>query len=224
VVKSPRANRLRVFDASASHAEARGRVPRAEADGFSILEIIVVCGIIGVIAAIAAPLFGNAIANFRLSGDARAVSNNAAAAKMRAASDFSRVRLYVDLAARTHRIQTFDKTTSICCWVTQGGTTALSVGVSFGYGVVTTPPPNTQGTIGQAPLCVDDTGADILNTACIMFNSRGVPVSNPSFAPTGVDAVYLTDGAAVYGVTIAATGLQRMWRTLPVAIPAWVRN
>ena len=189
------------------------------------MEIIVVCGIIGVIAAIASPLFGNAIANFRLSGDARGVSNNAAVAKMRAASDFSRVRLYVDLAAKTHRIQSFDKTSSICCWVTQGGTTALSVGVSFGYGVVTTPPPNTQGTIGQAPLCTDDMGADIPNTACIMFNSRGVPITNgPSFAPTGLDAVYVTDGTAVYGVTVAATGLLRMWRTLPVAIPAWVRN
>ena len=188
-----------------------------------MLEIIVVVGIIGVIGAIAAPLFNNAIAGFRLSGDARGVSNALAVAKMRAASDFSRVRLYVDLSARTHRIQAFDKTSAICCWVTQGGITSLSTGVSFGYGVATTPPPNTQGTIGQAPLCTDDTGADILNTACIMFDSRGVPINN-SFAPTGIDAIYLTDGAEVYGVTIAATGLLRMWRTLPVAIPLWVRS
>lgn len=200
-------------------------VKSSHSRGFSILEIVVVCGIIGVLAAIASPLFGNAIAGFRLSGDARGVSNSAAVAKMRAASEFSRVRLYVDLAAKTHRIQSFDKTSSICCWITQGGTTALSTGVSFGYGVVTMPPPNTQGTISQAPLCTDDMGADIPNTACIMFNSRGVPIGNgPSFAPMGIDAVYVTDGAAVYGVTVAATGLLRMWRALPVAIPAWVRN
>ena len=91
--------------------------------------------------------------------------------------------------------------------------------------IVTTPPPNTQGLIGQAPLCVDDMGADIPGTACIMFNSRGVPVGNgPAFAPIGTYALYVTDGSAVYGVTIAATGLFRMWRTLPVAIPEWVRN
>ena len=194
-------------------------------NGFSLMEIIVVCGIIGVLAAIAAPLFANAIARFRLSGDARGMSNAAAVSKMRAASDFSRVRLYVDLTARTHKVQVFDKTSAVCCWITQGGTTTLSSGVSFGYGVVATPPPNTQGTIGQAPLCVDDTGADIAGTACIMFNSRGVPVGNgPSFSPTGVDGLYVTDGSAVFGVTVAATGLLRMWTTLPLSTPNWVRN
>jgi len=187
------------------------------------MEIVVVVGIIGVLSAIAAPMFNNAIAGFRLSGDARGVSNAAAVAKMRAASDFSRVRLYVDLSGRTHRLQLFDKTSAVCCWVTQGGTTSLSTGVSFSYGVVTTPPPNTQGTIGQAPLCLDNTGTPIPGTACIMFNSRGVPIDN-AFAPTGVDALYVTDGQAVYGVTIATTGLLRLWRALPVAIPAWVRN
>jgi hypothetical protein len=45
-----------------------------------------------------------------------------------------------------------------------------------------------------------------------MFNSRGVPVDS-SFAPTASDALYVTDGAAVYGLTIAATGMMRTWRT-----------
>jgi prepilin-type N-terminal cleavage/methylation domain-containing protein len=197
--------------------------PRAH--GFSLIEVLIVVGLIGVLSAIAVPMFANAMANFRLSGDARSVSNATAAAKMRAASDFSRVRIYVDLAAKTHRLQTFDKTSAVCCWITQGGTTALSSGVTFGYGVVTAPPPNTQGTIGQAPLCVDDAGANIANTACVMFNSRGVPIGNgPSYASTGVDALYVTDGSAIYGVTVAATGLVRTWRTLPLATPAWVRN
>jgi Tfp pilus assembly protein FimT len=189
------------------------------------MEIVVVCGIIGVLGAIAAPMFGNAIANFRLGGDARGVSNATAVAKMQAASAFSRVRLYVDLTARTYQQQIFDKTSAICCWVTQGGTTSLSSGVSFGYGVVGTPPASTQGTIGQAPFCVDNTNANIVGTACIVFNSRGVPVSNyPAFAPTNSDAVYVTDGTAVYGVTIAATGLLRMWHTPPAVTPTWARN
>jgi prepilin-type N-terminal cleavage/methylation domain-containing protein len=201
------------------------KTQRATANGFSLIEIMVVVGIIGVLGALAAPSFNNAIASFRLSGDARGISNSAALAKMRAASDFSRVRLYIDLSAKTHRIQVFDKTSDICCWVNQGGTTSLSTGVSYGYGVVTVPPPNTQGIIQQAPLCTDDTGANIAGTACIMFNSRGVPIGNgPSYAPIGLDAIYVTDGQAVYGVTIAATGLLRMWRAFPVAIPAWVRN
>jgi Tfp pilus assembly protein FimT len=187
------------------------------------MEIVVVVGIIGVLSVLAMPLFDNAIAGFRVSGDARGVSNSAALAKMRAASDFSRVRLYVDLSARTHRIQTFDKTDDICCWITQGGITSLSTGVNYGFGPVTVPPPSTQTLIGQAPMCRDDTNMDVPNTACVVFNSRGTPI-DPSGAPEGKDAIYLTDGQAVYGVTVAATGLLRMWRTLPVVIPAWVRN
>ena len=45
-----------------------------------------------------------------------------------------------------------------------------------------------------------------------------------AFAPTGIDALYVTDGTAVYGVTVAATGMLRLWRTLPVATPTWVLN
>src|SRR5213083_2409496 len=123
------------------------------------MEMVVVCGIIGVLGAIAAPMFNNAIASFRVSGDARGVSNATAVAKMRAAADFSRVRVYADLSAGTHRMQVFEKpsvTYPLGRWVTQGGDTSLSTGVSFGYGPVTASPPVTQGTIGQAPLCVDD--------------------------------------------------------------------
>jgi prepilin-type N-terminal cleavage/methylation domain-containing protein len=188
-------------------------------NGFSLLEIVLVVGLIGVISAIAVPMFGNAIAGFRLSGDARSVSNAAAVAKMRAASDFSRARIFIDLTAGTHHIERWNKTTS--AWNVEGGITMLSSGVSFSYGPVTVPPPNTQATIGQASQCLDDTATPIANTACIMFNSRGVPI-DASFAPTGADALYLTDGSAVYSVTIAATGMLRLWRALPVAVPTWV--
>ena len=190
-----------------------------KSDGLSILEIVVVVALIGVISAIAVPMFGNAIASFRLSGDARSVSNAAAVAKMRAASDFSRARIYIDLTANTHHIERWNKAAS--AWQIEGGVTMLSTGVSFSFAPVTVPPPNTQATIGQASQCLDDMNSPIANTACIMFNSRGVPI-DASLAPTGADALYLTDGTAVYGVTVAATGMLRLWRALPVAVPTWV--
>lgn len=187
--------------------------------GYSLIEIMVVVLLTGVVAAIAVPMMSNTLGFFRLSGDARSISNSVAVAKMRAASDFSRVRLYVDLSTKSHHIESWDKVNST--WVVEGGTTSLSSNVTFGFGAVGAPPPNTQAAIAQAPLCTNDAGAVIGNTACFMFNSRGVPIDS-TFSPTAVDALYLTDGSAVYGVTAAATGMIRLWRTLPTATPTWV--
>ena len=53
-----------------------------------------------------------------------------------------------------------------------------------------------------------------------MFNSRGIPV-DATGAPTAVDALYLTDGTAVYGVTVSATSAIVLWRTLPATSPSW---
>jgi prepilin-type N-terminal cleavage/methylation domain-containing protein len=187
--------------------------------GFSLMELMVVVGLTGVVAAIAVPMLGNSLGYFRLTGDVRSTANAVALGKMRAASVFGRERLNVNVTGKSFRLETWDKTTS--AWLVDGGTTYLSPSVSFSRGVVGTAPPNSQGTIGNSVPCKDDLGiADIANTACVMFNSRGVPID-----PTGnpvVDALYLTDGSAVYGVIVSATGMVRTWRTLPVSTPSWV--
>jgi prepilin-type N-terminal cleavage/methylation domain-containing protein len=192
---------------------------RSAQSGFTILETLFVLGIIGVIGAIAVPQLTNSIAYFRISGDARSVSNAIAVTKMRAASNFSKTRLYVSLSGKWHRVERADTSTPPH-WTADGGTTYLSTSTSFSYGVVSTPPPNTQGTIAQALPCKDDTGADVANTSCVIFNSRGVPIDS-SGASTPLHAVYLTDGASVYGVTVAATGMIRLWQTRPVSTPQW---
>lgn len=188
------------------------------ARGLSITEILVVVALTGVISAMAAPMTRNTLADFRLRGDARSINNAMSLTKMRAASDFTNARLFLDLSAKTFRIETWDKTT--LAWTTEGGITSLSGTDTFGYSVVSTPPPNTQATIAQAAQCRNAAGAVIGNTACVLFNSRGIPVDNTG-APTGAGAVYVTDLTAVYGITISATGLIRQWRTNPNSSPAW---
>src|SRR4051812_47139930 len=93
-------------------------VTRLPQRGFTIVETLFVVGLIGVIGAIAVPTAGNALAHFRVSGDARSVSNAVALSKVRAASVFTQVRLYVDLAGRAHHMERWDKSASI--WRTEG--------------------------------------------------------------------------------------------------------
>jgi len=165
-------------------------------------------------------MMGNALGFFRLSGDARSTSNSIALAKMRASSVFGRVRLYADLSTNRFHLETFDKTTST--WVVEGGTTSLSQRVRFGFAPVGSAPPNTTAAINQAPMCKSNAvpPADIANTACIIFNSRGTPIDSNG-APSNLGALYLTDGSAVYGVTVSATGMARTWRTVASATPNW---
>jgi len=171
-----------------------------------------------VIAAIAVPMMKNTLGDFKLSGDARGLNSAVSLAKLRAASDFSQARLFVDLGARTFHVETWSKTAVPNDWVTEGGITTLSASDTFSFGAAASAPPNTQAAIGQASPCVTRLGVAIGSTACILFNSRGIPVdpagAPPAVgAPTGDDALYITDGMAVYSITLSATGLIKLWRT-----------
>ena len=195
--------------------------------GFSLLEVIAVLGITTVVAAIAVPMMKGTIGDFKLSGDARGLTNAVSLAKLRAASDFSQSRLFVDRDAQSFHVEVWSKTAVPADWVTEGGVTSLSTSDIFSFSVVGAAPPNTQAAIAQAPPCVTRLGAAIANTSCILFNSRGIPVDSAGVppavgAPTGNDAVYLTDNLAVFTVTISATGLVKLWRTNARAVPGWV--
>jgi Tfp pilus assembly protein FimT len=187
-------------------------------DGYSLIEILGVVGLIGIVSAIALPMSSRAVGGLRLRGDGRAVSNMVALAKMRAASSFSRARLFADLSSNSFFLQTWDKDAGD--WATEGGAVLLSSGVSFGVGTLSTAPPNTQGTLGQSPACRDKDGVVIANTACVVFNSRGIPIDNAG-APTAANALYVTDGVGVFGTTLTATPLIRMWWS-PGGSAGWV--
>jgi hypothetical protein len=180
--------------------------------GFSLIELFIVMVLTMIIAAFAVPKTSTLFGNMRISGDARGIANMTAVAKMRAAADFTRARLAVNLATRSYRVERWNKTPAPGSWQAEADWTLLSSGVNFGTGGMAAAPPNTQGAIGQAPACLDDAGAAIGASACIVFNSRGIPIDN-LLTPTSLDAVYLTGPGAVYGVTVAATGQIRVWKT-----------
>jgi hypothetical protein len=177
----------------------------------------------------ALPMADSSSRGFRIRGDAQAIANMVGLAKMRAASRFSRTRIRADLAANSFRLEVWqpasaaDKTVGL--WVTDGADVPLSNGVTFGFGALAVPPPNTQAAIGQSGACTagDSLTANLAaNTACIVFNSRGVPVDTAG-APIGGNALYITDGTGVYATTITATPLVRQWWSNPAAA-VWVKR
>jgi len=190
--------------------------------GFTILEMLFVVLILGVLFAVSVPMTGNALQDMRVTGSAQSISNAVSVTKMRAAANFTKSRLMADLSGGTFTLQTWDKTAT--SWVSDSGTTNLATDVAFGFGSLDAPPPNTQGvTIFQAPACLDDDGTAIGNSACIIFNSRGVPIDDTG-TPIATDALYVKNATAVYGVTVSATGLIRLWHANPTAGATWTQQ
>ena len=191
--------------------------------GFTIVELLIAMLVGTTLVAMTLPLLLKLERNFRSAGDARVVNGQISLAKLRAAADFTRARVYADTTANTLSVQIWCKTVVADCvtantWLTESVVATLSTGDTFGYGSLSTPPSNTQTTMGQASACQTDgqtiaaTAGTVSNSACVIFNSRGIPIDSTG-APTGQDAIYITDGTSVYGATLMATGLVKQWRT-----------
>lgn len=213
--------------------------------GFSTLELLVVMFVSLVIAALAIPGFDQVRRTLRISGDARDLNGAINQAKMQAAADFTRARVYIDLglnAVNTFHVDVWNKAGNggAGCWQVVGDVNNpclvpgvspvqyLSPGVRFGTSGVGAPPPNTQANgMNQAPRCYNVNGnryGQVATTACITFNSRGTPIDPATGVPTGNDAVYITDNTQVYGVTLGATGLSQIWAINANGIGNWYRK
>lgn len=199
--------------------------------GFSLIELMVVVLVALVIAGFAVPGFLQAMRNFRINGDGISINGEVLTAKMRAAARFTQTRVRFDLNGRQFRSQWWDKTLNGGAggWRDEavGAPQTLARGIRYGNGGIANSPPAGSGNpIGFAGACLDDAGAAIGNTACIVFNSRGFPIDPVTLVPTNTGEVYVTDGTQVYGVTVSSTGLTRVWRTdtADTAGAQWIRH
>ena len=173
-----------------------------------------------ILAAFVLPFTRNTVNAFNLTSDARNLASAASLAKMRAAASFTQARLVVNFGNESFHVERFQKNTNT--WVIEGIVKRLSSTVSFGFAGVAAPPPNTQPAIGQAPACLDGAGVAMAGTACIVFNSRGVPIDAIN-APTSLDALYVGDGASVFAVTVSTGGMVQLWRS-NIGTGTWALN
>ena len=190
--------------------------------GFSAVELLMVVAFAGSLAAITVPISGGIIDDIRLRGDAQGLSGTLALTKMTAAAKFTRARLLVNTAAGTYRVETWQRTATPG-WVAEGGDQRLSQRDRFGAGALTAPPPDTQGALAQPPPCLDDDDVAIEGTSCVIFNSRGIPVSSAG-APVTTQVVYLNGPTGIFATVIGATGQQQVWRSNVAAGGSWKRQ
>ena len=206
--------------------------------GFSTVELLIVMAVSFIMVALAIPGYNAISRTLRISGDGRDLNGAINQAKLEAASAFTRSRVYTDLVANTFHIETWNKTGNggAGCWqtindpnnpCTVAGTSPvqnLSTAVTFGFSSVGNPPPNTQANFGQAPRCIARNGLAlgvVSNTACVEFNSRGIPIDDKTGAPVGDDAFYITDNNTVYGMTVGPTGVTQVWTISASGTGGW---
>ena len=186
--------------------------------GFTLLEVMLTVGVIGLLCAVAIPITEASLKGNRLRSDANAVRNFVGLAKMRASSRCARV--HADLRTNTYALEVWNRTTN--AWVNETGIRSLSTGVTFGFGALAAPPPNTQVTIGLSPACTAGlTAADTIeNTACVTFNSRGLPIdADGNLFPR--HALYVRGEPAVFATTVTATPLIRFWSSPNSSTATW---
>ena len=212
-----------------------GKTKQARRRGFSTLELLIVMMISLIIAALAIPGFNQMRRALRISGDARDLNGAINQAKLQAAADFTDARVFVDLGfnqVNTFHVDVWNKTGGVGgagCWQVVGDANnpcyapgvspvqRLSPGVTFGFGGVGAPPPNTQTNgVSQGPRCVPVNGrrvGQVATTTCVHLNSRGIPINPGTGVPTPDDAFYITDNTQVYAITLSPTGLSQVWAT-----------
>ena len=210
--------------------------------GFTMIEIMVVVGIIAIFAALAVPSWRQYQANLRLRAVARSVSNAFSYARVHALATGNRhVAVFavdpgnpndvcgnpiVDDQGKPVPILVFEDLDGDCCYDAGESrlTEAAVPGVSWG---VTPAPP-----AGPAPSPQDAGGGDYTtgssfaepdgsDAAWVSFGPDGIPVAfntacNLGTTGTGAGAVYLTNGARNYAVVLNPLGTGNVERFDPV--------
>lgn len=171
--------------------------------GFSVIEILVVLGIIFILAALTIPNFRSTSAFNRLRNSAYNLANQIEQARFRSVSELNPHRVVIDPANNRWSLERRIDRTNPASGYTTVSIGALENGVRYGFGSISnTPSPMEQcGTTSCAP---------VLSTF-IAFNSRGFPI-DATGVPRPRNTVYLMNGQDTFAITVSLAGSVELWR------------
>jgi prepilin-type N-terminal cleavage/methylation domain-containing protein len=175
--------------------------------GFSMIELMMVVGILAIVAAMAIPAYMSYLRNYRVRNDANNIVGLTTIARMRAGANFSRAAVSCDAPAgvpSTCRIYTLQNASSgtactLSTWTLEPQQYTFSATVQFGI-----PTAATVGVMGQStisPVQVNPGVTPAPPPYTLYFNSRGWPVDCNGNAVTNY-ALYLQDQPGVFSVAV----------------------
>lgn len=170
--------------------------------GFSIIEILVVLGIIFILTALTIPNFRSTSAFSRLRNSTYNLANQIEQARFRSVSELTPHRVVIDIANnRWHLERRIDRNNPASGYTTVS-IGALEDGVRYGFGsIASTPSPMEQcGTMNCAPTLSN----------FVAFNSRGFPI-DATGVPRPKNTIYLTNGQDNFAITVSLAGSVELW-------------
>jgi Tfp pilus assembly protein FimT len=153
--------------------------------GFSLVELLILLGILGIAAGLSVPMLASTMRDMKLISDARNISTSASYAKLSAASQMTRYRLSFDLGNNRWSVAKLNRTSGN--FEVQGPANVLGNGVA-GNGIA------FKATSSSAP-----SGFPAASSTTITFNTRGIPIE-------GASAIYLSNQDADYAITVSIAG------------------
>lgn len=186
------------------------------ASGFTFLELMVVVGLVGVIAAMATPYYVGYLRNYRIRNDGNGIVGLMTTARMRAGSDFARTAVSCSnptvppAVCKVYSLQ-YNATGGVPCtlstWHQEPQQYTLSPTVTFAI-----PSGVTSGVQGQSATAPAQVYSGQSAPYTIYFNSRGWPIDCNGNLITNY-ALYMQDlpGTFSMAVGVDPSGRAQVW-------------
>lgn len=171
--------------------------------GFSVIEILVVLGVVFILAALTIPNFRSTSAFNRLRNSTYTLANQIEQARFRSVSELTPHRVVIDTTNNRWSLERRIDRANPASGYTTVSIGALEDGARYGFGSIgSTPSPMEQcGTTSCAPQL----------STFVAFNSRGFPV-DATGVPRPRNTIYLMNGQDNFAITVSLAGSVEIWR------------